>query len=675
MPSIVTPQIPANQLVNIAPGVLSGGGQPLQFNGLMVDSNLDLFGYPLMPVGQLLSFADETDVSNYFGATAQETGLADVYFTGPINATKQPNALLASFYALNAVPAFLRGGALSLTLAQLQTVNTTLTVTIDNSSTASNTVNLSTATSFSNAANLIGSALALTGTLQGTFQAALSTTTMTVSAFTASNAHGPLQATVTATLTNSSTAMVVSAVTGGYLQVGQVVTGTDIPAGTTIASYSGGGQPGGVGTYVLSNDATGSASVTVSAFAPTPTISIGDVVSGTGITAGTYISAFGTGTGGAGTYTLSTSASTEAAETIQLYAPAVIWEPRHNAFQIGSATSGASSAVSFASGAAATTLGLTLATGAVQSAGAAATNPATFMNSIIAISQNWVEFMTTWEPTDSDKEAFATWNNAQEDGYVYEMWETNVLDTESGGPSAPVAFINASEISGVDMIYTNPAITTLAGEKAAFAMSWAATLDFTRLNGRSTAAGKSYSGGLPDVTNGTVADYLGGNPQAGTPGYGVNFYGSYTTRTQAFPQWQRGFISGPFVWKDSYVNQIWLNNALQQAIMVGLSQVPSVPYNYAGYATIEAWCLDPILAAVNYGAIVAGVQLSQAQIQEVNTAAGLAIDSTLFARGWYLQVLPATAQTRALRASPPCTLWYCDGGSIQSINLLSLEIQ
>ncbi len=158
-------------------------------------------------------------------------------------------------------------------------------------------------------------------------------------------------------------------------------------------------------------------------------------------------------------------------------------------------------------------------------------------------------------------------------------------------------------------------------------------------------------------------------------GFGMNFYGKYTTRNQGFNEWQRGLISGPFLWKDSYVNQIWLNNQLQLAIMVGLKASNSVPYNAVGAARIESWIMDPVNQAVNFGAIVAGVVLSQAQIAEVNAAAGLIIDQVLFQRGWYVQVLPAPAQARRGRTSPPCTLWYCDGGSVQSIVLSSLEIQ
>jgi hypothetical protein len=85
--------------------------------------------------------------------------------------------------------------------------------------------------------------------------------------------------------------------------------------------------------------------------------------------------------------------------------------------------------------------------------------------------------------------------------------------------------------------------------------------------------------------------------------------------------------------------------------------------------------MDPINAAVNFGAIVAGVTLSAAQIAQMNNSAGLRIDNIIVNRGWYLQIKPATAQVRIARTSPPCTLWYADGGAIHELNLASIEIQ
>lgn len=57
--------------------------------------------------------------------------------------------------------------------------------------------------------------------------------------------------------------------------------------------------------------------------APSEPIAIGMPVSGTGIAAGTYISAFGTGTGGAGTYTLSAATTATASGVTATFTTAV----------------------------------------------------------------------------------------------------------------------------------------------------------------------------------------------------------------------------------------------------------------------------------------------------------------------------------------------------------------
>lgn len=662
MPGFVTPAIPASQTVAVNPSVLAAGGTALDLIGL------ELTQSTRPPIGQVLTFVDALDVANYFGPTSVEAAHAAIYFLGPNNATVTPQEMLFAQYPENQVPGYLRGGDVAaMTLAQLQAINATLSVVIDGGSPTSQTISLSAATSFSNAAEIIGATLGIEGPLAANITASLSTTVMTV----ASVNYGALQGTVTASL--SGTVMTVTAVASGVLRVGQVVVGTGIGAGVTIASLGSG--TGGIGTYNLSNSVTTETAETINAYAPAPRLALGQVVAGTGITAGTYIASFGTGTGGAGTYNLSQSATTESNESISVYSPGVYFDSQLDAFVISSGTTGTSSSVAFATGAAATSLLLTQATGAVQSPGSNATDPITFMDGIIAITQDWLSFMTAWEAADAEKENFATWTNSQNNLYRYCMQDTNVANTAAGGPSAPVAFINngtngylnSNGLSGTVMIHENPAVDLVGGELAAFAMSWAASLDFTRHNGRQTEKFKSQSGLAAQVFNGSIANYL--------TGYGLNFYGDNTTANESFVYFAQGSISGPFLWDDSYTNQVWLNNQLQLAIMVGLVNTPSIPYNLDGDALVESFCLDPINEAVNFGAIVAGVTLSAAQIVEVNNAAGVDIDQTLFQRGWYLQILPAIPQVRRARTSPPCTLWYCDGGSIQQITLASIEIQ
>lgn len=348
----------------------------------------------------------------------------------------------------------------------------------------------------------------------------------------------------------------------------------------------------------------------------------------------------------------------------------VAYDPITNAFIFTSTTSGAASTITYAadvaSGTVASTLGLTAAHGATLSQGADLTSdPGALMDSIVAQDKDWVAFMTLFDPDETgndNKVALATWTGLQNNRYAYIAWDTDDSPTTSADATTSLGnIIKVANTSGVAPFYA-PDYNV-----AAMAMGAIASIDFTQHNGRSTLAFKSQSGMTATVTNETVANNLMAN--------GYNFYGAYGTANDQFSFIYPGLISGDFKWVDSYIDQIWMNNALQLALLNLLTNVKSVPYNADGYALIRAACMDPINAAVNFGAIAVGVPLSAAQIAEVNGAAGLQIDKVLSAQGWYLQILPAQATARAARQSPPMTLWYMDGGSIQQISLASVEVQ
>ena len=80
------------------------------------------------------------------------------------------------------------------------------------------------------------------------------------------------------------------------------------------------------------------------------------------------------------------------------------------------------------------------------------------------------------------------------------------------------------------------------------------------------------------------------------------------------------------------------------------------------------------LKFIDFGSIRAGVQLSAAQIAEVNNAAGTNAAGPLQQLGWYLQILPASTPTRQNRGPWNITFWYLDRGSVQSLNLSSLAV-
>ena len=313
----------------------------------------------------------------------------------------------------------------------------------------------------------------------------------------------------------------------------------------------------------------------------------------------------------------------------------------------------------------ATSLFLTDAMGAVTSQGAAAADPTTHMNNVTQVTQNWATFMLCFNPDaggdNTVKLEFAQWNATQNNRWGFVCWDPDAAATVVvPAPSSLGQLLAAQDISGTCLIYAPDAT------KAAFVCGTAAAIDFTEHEGRITFAFKKQSGLAADVTDQTTADNLEANH--------YNFYGVYATANDEFLFLYPGSVSGDFLWFDSYVNQIWLNNGLQLQLMVLLTNRKSIPYNQAGYALIEAACLDQILRAVDVGVIRAGITLSQAQVAEVNNDAGLPIDKTLNERGWYMQVRDAPPEVRAARGSPPCTLWYMDGQSIQRINLASIEL-
>lgn len=157
--------IPASQIVNVNPSVLSSGGSPLSMNAVFLSENANL------PTGQAVSFATADSVGEYFGFTSAEYQAAAVYFKGFDGSTIKPGTLIFFAYNKAIEGAFLLGASVkSLSLNELKKINGTLSVIIDGSEKKAASLNLSGAKSFSNAAELIGTAL---GSVTVTFDSQL----------------------------------------------------------------------------------------------------------------------------------------------------------------------------------------------------------------------------------------------------------------------------------------------------------------------------------------------------------------------------------------------------------------------------------------------------------------------------------------------------------------------
>ena len=341
----------------------------------------------------------------------------------------------------------------------------------------------------------------------------------------------------------------------------------------------------------------------------------------------------------------------------------VTYDSTQAAFIFTTTTTGAAQTMSYAAtGTLATNLRLTSATSAVLSQGADVGVPAAFMGGILSQTQNWATFMTVWEATLSEKEAFAQWSNSAAPRWLYVCQDSDANALVANSSTTFGNYLQVNDLVGTCAIY---------GDKthAAFVCGFAASLNFSRKNGRATLCFKSQSGLVPSVSNATAAAAVESN--------GYNFYGAYGSNNPANnANWfTPGSVSGQWLWADTYLNQIWLNANLQLAMVNLLTQVGAVPYNAQGNGLIYNAALDPINAALNFGAIRVGINVSAAQAAEIQYALGFNAAPTIASQGFYLQILEATAQTRAARQSPPITLYYQDGEAVQQITMASIAIQ
>jgi hypothetical protein len=366
-----------------------------------------------------------------------------------------------------------------------------------------------------------------------------------------------------------------------------------------------------------------------------------------------------TGSVNLATATSFTDAATLITTALAMTPAAVTWDATQSRFVCKSGTTGDTSTMTFGSGTAAAALGFTA---GVLSQGSDADTPASAMDRIKQQGQNWAPFMTLFEPDLDDKEAFALWGNNQNNRYAYIAWDSDAGYTVANNAAVFGSIVDTLNYEGTFVVYNTAAL-------AAFTCGYIGSIDFQAFNGRATPAFKSQSGLPTTVDNLSDATAVLSN--------NASYYGLYEAPGQGnlYSILYDGRMNGSkFRWLDTYVNQVYLNAQLQLAMFVGLTQVNSAPYNGEGYAQIRSWCADPINEALNNGSIRVGVPLSASQKATILSQAGLDISTPLETQGFYLQILPATAQIRQQRQSPPIKLWYMDGGAIQQITLASIAV-
>jgi hypothetical protein len=342
----------------------------------------------------------------------------------------------------------------------------------------------------------------------------------------------------------------------------------------------------------------------------------------------------------------------------------VVFDAIHQAFLFTTVATGTVATITYCTGTLAHGLGLDVSSGGTISQGAPAAVPAAQMNFLISIFQNWATFFTTWASALNEQEAFSAWSASVSPRYAYISWNEAAADLILNNSASFGGFLKSTNASG-----TLPVYGTML--HAAFVAGYAASLNFNQQNGRRTLCFESQAGLAASVSDSTTYANVTSN--------GYNVYGAFGSNNPANnSEWMTpGSVAGPFLWADTYFNQIKLNADLQLGLVTGFKSVGQIPYNSDGDALLAGFCKPAITAALSFGTIRKGVSLSASQVQQIINLVGSDVSATITAQGYYLFTNAAgTSPTvRQARGTPPAILLYQDGQSVQSITMPSIVIQ
>lgn len=336
---------------------------------------------------------------------------------------------------------------------------------------------------------------------------------------------------------------------------------------------------------------------------------------------------------------------------------------QQQAFEITSVVTGASQTLSFGSGVVADALGFTQADGATVDRGRDVQNIAQLMTYVLNKTQNFGVITYINEQDREVMEEMAEWVTLQNSRFAYVAQDTTGAALVANNDASFGAWLSTTEQNG-----TTPYYGTI--EQVAALCGGIAAIDFKRTNGRRNIMFMKQAGIAATITD--EADYTA------LMSNGYTFYGEFATANDEFRFNVNGAVSGQFKWLDNYVNQIYLNAQLQLALVTMLTSYGYIPYNEVGKAYHRAAVMDPINEMLNFGGITPltdPAALSEQQKSIINSQAGYDIVPTLLSKGWAIDIKTADAQTRGLRGSMPFTLWYTDGGSVQSVNMASINVQ
>ena len=388
------------------------------------------------PANTVLSFHSATAVANYYGATSSEASLAKEFFA--VNYGETSATMLFTRVGLGQRPHLLGANIGNLTLTQLQSINGSLAINFQGY-TYSGHVNLSGVTSFLDAAGKIRAAL---------------NRNLQVTSLTAGSSITPEKTVFTGYFDRAQ--LYVTSVLSGSIQIGGLISGHGVKPGSQIISQLS-GTPGGPGHYSCFNGIgnvstpeiiTETYGVLTVGTVNSGTVALGQKVTGAGVLPQTAIDTNLSGSGPGSKWVVN-NAQTVAGDITMTSTPLQVFLDWGNQPIIGAtenndffdvSTNGAfgfdhnPSSLSYMSGTAADALGLTQASGAIDSSpGGQHPTMAQFMNDLVQNETS--QFGSFQSNIPRDTQALAAW--AQSIGGDGHQFLTSNFTTPPAGSTAP----------------------------------------------------------------------------------------------------------------------------------------------------------------------------------------------------------------------------------------------
>lgn len=350
------------------------------------------------------------------------------------------------------------------------------------------------------------------------------------------------------------------------------------------------------------------------------------------------------------------------------------------AFTITLGVTGPEMMVDYAQGGLADVLGLSQARGAILSRGALGRTYYETLDAAFAKTGNFATYTTCEEVTDLEEaKSLASWasdqyNAANQFLYLFYTTDSSLNPDSTATANSTIGLAKVGSATVVNALagrtiaehFISAAYEGVAGiyggvEYAAFYMGVAASIDWNSTAATVTFAFKSQAGLEANVNDAAMARTL--------DELKLSYIGNYATRNDNFVFSMHGKMYGAYGYIDLYVNSIWLNDALQVALMGFMKNTGRVPYNSTGMALLNAACLPTIQRGIQNGVIETGVAIDDATKSLLAREAGDDISTDLTNNGYKLIINAPDAATRQNRESPEMKLWYTYGGAVHKLSM------